>query len=466
MIAAVELVARAVARARQGYQLIRSASPLAPDELPIFGFVPIKLVSEEIVQAIAFGDLNGPPVVVTRWNPLSRDASAFEAFATGLDTYVRTALLQNRLPRIWVPHEGALRQLELLGYRYRNNQRATGSLQRMGALCRAFMEEHQHEGQQVVAVASEILRRQIVTGQSPAEDAHLGALLAWIETAGRDPALEAARRSLVPAAAMLTRNEDDAVEALRPIAKKGGSVGARAQARIEQILATAALREWDLLLRARRAILTLGLLPISDIDELTSASRERVFYSLSLLPSPPSRTAALSRLLDELESSAERAEDANVEGDQLTRELLRRAGRVIEAVVESAHQPRRGCRPCSLRLFTDQPVLRVRPGTILRLVGTRLRTRVTSVSVEAARGGHYVDVEVTDGVRSRPGSGARADWTDSAPMDADFLRKRIYQAANTAAPAALTGDPLPLPIPRTFALTEDLGAIADALRTP
>src|SRR5262249_140749 len=158
-------------------------------------------------------------------------AVAFETFAAGLDGYITTALQENRLPRIWLPYEGALRQLDLLGHRYRNNQRATDSLRRMGAQCRALMEEYQHEGQQRVVVAAEIIRRQLVTGQSPAEDAHLAALLAWIEEAGGDPATEAAARSLVPAAAMLTRTEDDEVEALRPIAKKGGGTGSTAQAR-------------------------------------------------------------------------------------------------------------------------------------------------------------------------------------------------------------------------------------------
>jgi hypothetical protein len=466
VIGTVEVVARAVARARRRYQLIRSTSPFAPDEMPVFGFAPIKLVSEEVVQAIAFGDLDGRPIVVTRWNPLSRDASAFEAFAAELNAYITTALRDNRLPRVWVPHEAALRQLELLGHRYRNNQRATSSLQRMGAQCRAFMEEYQHEGQQVVAVAAELLRRQIVTGQSPAEDAHLGALLAWVENAGDDPGLEAARRSLVPAAAMLTRKEDDEVEALRPVAKKGGTAGARAKTRIEQILASAAQREWDLLTRARSALAVLGLPTILGIDQLTSASRERVSYSLSNLPSPPSRTVALARLLDELESSAERAEDANLEGDPQTRELLRRAGRVMEAVVESVDQLRRGRRPCRITLFTNQPVLRVRAGTTLRLVGSQLRARVGSVAVDAARNGHIIAIEVTNGVRSRPEVGATANWTDSAPFGADFLQKLIYRAASAVGPAALTGQPLSPPMPRTFEPDENLGEIANALRRP
>jgi hypothetical protein len=464
MTAAVETVARAVARARRQYQPIRDTSLLAADGPSVFGFAPIKLVSEEIVQAIAFGDMSGQPTVVTRWNPLSRDAVALEAFADGLDAYITATLAADGLPRIWVPHAAALRQLELLGHRYRSNQRATPTLRRMGAQCRALMEEYQHAGQQVVVVASEILGRHIVTGQSPAEDAHLDALLAWIEVAGGNPVVEAANRSLVPAAAMLSRQEDDEVEKLRPIAKKGGVAGAQAQARIEQVLRGAALREWNLLSRARTAFWGLGLPPIPDIGELTAASRERVLYSLRNLPSPPSRTAALARRLDDLEASAEIAENADVEGDRLTRELLRRAGRIVGAIVESVQQPRRGCRPCRLRMFTQQSVLRVRSGTTLRLIGSPVRARVISVAVDAARGGHYLDLEITKGVRTRPPLGATGDWTDSAPFDADYLRRLIYTTAATAAPPALTGGALPAPAPRT--IVGDLGAIANALRRP
>ena len=460
MIGAVEVVARAAASILGRYQPIRSTSLLGFDEPPVFGFVPIKLVSEEVIQAIAFGDVDGQPTIVTRWNALSRDATAFESFALGLDQHITNALGSNRLPRIWLPHEGALRQLELLGHRYRTNKTATDSLRRMGAQCRSLMEEYQHQGQQVVAVASELLRAHVVTGQSPSEDAHLGAFLAWIENAGRNVVHEATKRSLIPAAAMLTRREDDEVEALRRVAKKGGAAGSRAQKQIERILKIAALREWDLLSRARSAFWALGMSQLSGIGDLRSASRDRIYYSLSKLPSPPSRTSGLARLLDALEASAERIENADLEGDSQTRELLQRKGRVVNGVVESIDQRRRGCYPCGLRLFTQQSVLRIRAGTKLRLVGSKVSSRV--IAVETTPLGHYIVMELITGVRSRPAVGTTGQWTDSVPFDGDFLRNRIYETAKIAAPAAFAGTSLSAR--RARAIPEDLVALVNRLR--
>ena len=460
MTGVVEVLARAAATTLGQYQPIRSTSLFGFDEPPVFGFVPIKLVSEEVIQAIAFGDIDGRPTVVTRWNAMSRDARAFEFFASGLDQHITAAISSNRLPRIWLPHEGALRQLDLLGHRYRTNKTATDSLRRMGAQCRSLMEEYQHKGQQVVAVASELLRAHVVTGQSPSEDAHLGAFLAWFENAGRDPAQEATKRSLIPAAAMLTRREDDEVEALRRVAKKGGATGSRAQTQIERILTIAALREWDLLSRARSAFWALGMSPLPGIADLRFASRERIYYSLPKLPSPPSRTAALARLLDALEASAERTENADVEGDRQTLELLRRKGRVVNAVVKSIDQPRRGCYPCCLRLFTQQLVLRIRTGTKLRLVGSKVSARVTTV--QTTFGGHCIVADVIAGVRSRPGVGAAGNWTDSAPFEANYLRQRVYETAKVAAPAAFAGTSLPAR--RGRAISEDLIVTVNRLR--
>src|SRR2546421_200246 len=76
--------------------------------------------------------------------------------------------------------------------------------------------EARYAGQQVVVVATELLRSHVTTGQQPIKDNHLNALLAWVRPVpGVDPAVEADRRALVPAAAMLERDIDDHVEFLR-----------------------------------------------------------------------------------------------------------------------------------------------------------------------------------------------------------------------------------------------------------
>ncbi len=200
----ITAVAKALAYARRQVVPIRTSSSLAPDPLPVFGIALIQVVAEQRVQALAFGILDRAPEIAVSWNPLGRDAGFLEAFAEALDDYLMTCLSNGRLPRVWLPHRSALEILDLLGHRYRTNKGASPRLRRMGWQCRALAEEAAYNGQQVVAVATDLLVQHVATGQSPVEDRHLGALLAWIDPlAGIDPAAEAGRRALTPAAGML-----------------------------------------------------------------------------------------------------------------------------------------------------------------------------------------------------------------------------------------------------------------------
>src|SRR5689334_513801 len=90
----------------------------------VFGIAPIRVVSEEQVQAIAFGRMSAPPQIITRWNPLGRQSDELEPFTEALDAYLQEAVQQSLLPRIWVPYRAALDVVELLGHRYRTNKMA------------------------------------------------------------------------------------------------------------------------------------------------------------------------------------------------------------------------------------------------------------------------------------------------------------------------------------------------------
>ncbi len=77
----IETVARAIAHEQRRAFVVRATSALTADPPSTFGIALVKIVSEEIIQAIAFGDISGPPRIVVRWNPLSRDSSDLEPFA-------------------------------------------------------------------------------------------------------------------------------------------------------------------------------------------------------------------------------------------------------------------------------------------------------------------------------------------------------------------------------------------------
>jgi hypothetical protein len=124
----------------------------------VFGIAPIRVVAEERVQAIAFGLTNGSPSVAINWYPLGRETTCLEPFAHALDEYLRRSLTEGRVPRVWLPHRAALQMLGLLGPRYRRNTHASDAVRRMGWQCAEFAEEATFAGQQVVAVAADLLR--------------------------------------------------------------------------------------------------------------------------------------------------------------------------------------------------------------------------------------------------------------------------------------------------------------------
>ncbi len=444
----LDVLARARARERGRAVVVRECATITADAAHVFGFAPIKMVSEELIQAIAFGMLDADPQLVARWNPLSRDASDLEPFAAALDDYLLGCEARDELPRIWVPHKGALDALELLGHRYRRNSEASQALQRMGAQCRALAEEARVPGQQVVAVARELLAAHVVTGQSPVEDGHLGALLAWARPAqGVDPAEEAARRALIPASAMLVRHVDDRVEALRREGKRKGPGARRARVEIANLLTAGARAEWELLVEAREAFWDLGLAP-GDLDDLVDASRDRLAFTLVAFPGTLVSPHALARELEQHERGVELVEEADLT-DFAMRERARRRGGVFEAEVlarDPAVPTRNGF---ELQLHTAQETLRAREGSGVRLLDGKVSGRVLEVRGDPNRGGYRLRIRAK-GVRSREQVevGSVAEWADQGPVDMRFVRQKARAHVQRQAPALAYADALPPATPR------------------
>jgi hypothetical protein len=457
-----DTVARAVALEVGAPVATRRTYALARDPSPVFGIAPIRVVSEQRVQAVAFGDLDSRPQLVTIWNPLSRDTGELEPFAASLHAYVADALAAERIPRIWLPHGAALEILDVLGHRYRTNQQASATMRRLGSYCRAFAEEAQYAGQQAVAIAAALLATHVVTGQSAIEDRHLGALLAWFESRpGSDPLAESRRRAMIPAAAMLDRNADDQVEALRMIAKKGGPAGAAARRQVELLLQVGAMREWDLLRRGRQAYWGLGL-EFGRTTRLAASSRERLAFSLEHALNPPSRAHSLGRLLDSYEHAREVSEHAELLSDETARARARGRGRVLATRVIRVDQTTRGRRPCTLEVRTAQQVLRVRRGTRLQSVDGSLDARVMSVA--DGRAGHTViELRLERGFRSVPGVGAEIEWLDVVPFGGMRHKNLVYSIMQRADHPAVYGEVLPAERPRQIAAANLLG-LAEASR--
>jgi hypothetical protein len=444
IMAAARIAARKIGRA----VLVVDRFAITPETSDrVFGIAPIRVVSEQRPQAIAFGLLSGPPRIITIPNPLGRSSQELEPFADALNEYVVEALRNDRMPRIWLPHQSALELLDILGHRYRTNKQASQKLQQMGAQCRAFVEEAKYSGQQAVAIAGDLLRSHVATGQSAVEDAHVDALLAWIDPPdGTAAASEASARSLYPAASMLERADDDKVENLRVRAKKlKGQARQDTFSQIDCLLRAAAEREWDLLVRARTAYwsLPLNVLPL---DKLVAASTGRLLFALMNSPDPPSNPHSLARLLHEYEDALEITEDISVRYDNTAWERARRKGKAFAAVVIDVHQPNPSRNPCTLFLRTRQPVLRLRPGAKWALIDGKVEGRVRSVT-EDAHGNTIIEFLLEKGVRKsqRPGIGSVGRYVDSVPFGGHFLHDKVMKAVKQRRPAIAYDTNLPAP---------------------
>ncbi len=444
------LTARLLAHRDRRAVRVRDRRTVCDDPLIVFGIAPIRVVAEQRVQAIAFGQVGETPQIVVSWNPLSRESANMNPFAEALNDYFQTAISSDQLPRIWLPHPAAVELIDILGYRYRTNSQASDALKRMGAQCRAIIEEAAYNDQQVVMVASELLNRHIVTGQSGVEELHLGALLAWVNPpAGVDPREEADRRSAMPAAAMLDWRDDERVEELRRQAKEESPRGLAARSRIERILTNGAQAEWNLLEEARTAFWALAIPPVSGVDILRSESQRRFADALLTPLNPPTRVHSLGRLMDDYELALDVAEDREISSDSMSRERARRAGCVVRAEIEQIVQPRSSRKPCTIKLLCDQPVIRIRRGTALKSLNGRVHGIVTDLA-EARPGLVRITIDVTKGVRrgdlsSIPRNG---DWIDTIIVDLRFRRRQIYGRLRDAAPAIVYQGTLPSPIVR------------------
>ena len=182
------LVARVVASGRNRAISIRETSMLAPDSGEVIGLATIRVVTEDHLQALAYGSLHRPPATIARLHPLGRDTSDLEPFAQWLVNHLQRVIHAGRPLRVWVPHGKTIETIEIMGRRYERNQHASPVLQEAARYCRIIAEETRFAGQQTVAIALDTLLAHVATGQMPIEDQHLGAVLAWVSPeAGRGP---------------------------------------------------------------------------------------------------------------------------------------------------------------------------------------------------------------------------------------------------------------------------------------
>ena len=401
--------------------------------------VLLPLAGEESrLHAVIWGPVGGPHVLAQAVvDPRERDDELVlvDRLLRTIERYLRWCLRQGLWPQVWVSSEAAATHLDLWAERVRyagsdEHMKALGEIISYLPLRRTVV------GQQALAVATEVLARHWATGQTPAEDQHLGALLAWIDPLpGVDvpaAALKAARSPMGPH----TPPSWD-IERLAPLLeryhrdrKRGAGRWAREWGRQvrEEVLALAE-PIYANIGRAHATLRGLTLPELPDVAQLGEREtrefarfmQSRVDgYHLPLHDTP--RQAAITLLLRE--DAAEQWEAAVTTQDQLAFEQAVLDGRVITGTVEYVLPSMVGrSRRYRSLIRSPQAVLAFRPGAELRyLVDPRLRGRVLSIDLHDD-GVTFVEIEFHRGQIAvpvpRPGApivlvGRTPEWNRQA----------------------------------------------------
>lgn len=463
-----KLAVRILARQQGQAIVVRQTRSITDDPAEAIGIAGIRVVTEDQVQALAYGPIGGTPQLACRLEPMSRQTNDLESFAAWLCAHVVRQIARNQPLRVWVPHKKTVEMLGVLGRRYERNPSASTMLQESARICRILAAQTTYEGQQVVVVAQDLLLRHAVTGQMPIEDLHPGAILAWVAPVpGRDPAEVASERSRIPASGLLPNApdqlHDDEIELLRKRLKAATSVArATIERSIRVILEQAVLREWELLVDMRRAFLGLPLVA-GDLSKLAAESDNRVRFAYEGFLAHPVNPVPLARHMTDHEAAISMTETAEVAGDAAVRSMLKRTGRVVEATVHRIVQPRRSFKPCTLFLRTDQPIVRLRLDDRVKPAGASIVGFVRDVVLVPGTATTEIEVEIDTGVRSVPSLlGAAREWFEASDFPS-FLRHKTLKNAGDRAGWLVSGSSLP-PAPSRQTGHADLLALANGAR--
>lgn len=437
---------RVLARHLKRAITIRASRGLSYDPDVTIGIATIKIVTEEQIQAIAYGDVNENPEVLVRVNPIGRDVTDLLPFARFINDVAQRAINTGGILRVWVPHAAALEALDILGHRYWKNTNAPEEVKRMGEVCRIIAHEATFPGQQVVVDATALLKDHVITGLTPIEEGHLGALLAWLDPSVQDPLTEGRDRIKFPISGVLPNTPDcaadDRIDFLRKRAK-GASPRLRAvlEKEIQDILCRWVRQEWQHLIKARDAFAQLQL-PAQSLEKLIEDSKRRIHYALTNGHFPARRPDRLAEHLAEMEAALQKVEIAGLESDGYLRAQAVRAGVVVTGAVTRVQQIKPKFRPCTISVDSDQNVIRLRADDKVRIIGSSVVGIVRGMS-STPNGGIQVHIEIDAGFRQTDvlSIGARVELIRDGY---GYVPTRPLSLINQRQPWTFYGDAAPL----------------------
>lgn len=238
----------------------------------------VRMAGETRPWGIAFGRPGAEPALLAVPDGRSRDdvSQISAAFARELLRHLHTpgfssdaapdAETSRPLRQVWLPNDSHREMLHHLAYAYATTtfgEENRQALNALGRTCGWLFRESERAGQQHVVVAARALADAYVFPCDDVRQAHLGFLLAWLETPGdRDERLAAAeqeeRRSVsITLDPALDRDGlVDLVESYNR-ARRAGSAGEREASKeaVAAVLQDELRRRFDLAVRARDVLL-------------------------------------------------------------------------------------------------------------------------------------------------------------------------------------------------------------------
>jgi hypothetical protein len=303
-------------------------------------------------------------------------------------------------PQLWVPNTGGVEFLRLFGRstRFRSDQE-NPAVPLLGRWLTFFANAAEVPGSALLVTAVQALASHWATGQSSAEDAHLGSLLAWIEAGA---AAARAAESGPPAGPATDPEFDNRV--LAPLIESGDAGGLTAVLR-EQLTPV-----WEQMWRAVELLRGLpeGARVGSRWDSDRDAFSAFVQYIADGGPPQPRRDGAVAAAarLHHLEAAAARYEVQRAFDDPLVMAEFRLTGGAFAGNVMLA-QPDRiddsGRRPVlrpRVLVRTDEPV-RVPPGTTLTSPARPAQKAIVVAITPAPDGWTDVLLELSGGMGRR-----------------------------------------------------------------
>lgn len=430
---------------------------------------PIAMAGEDTtIHVVAYGRICAAPRVRCVPDPRKRDDqyALFEALGADLERYFEQCRRTGRYPQLWVSSGAVARHLDTLADRLRYNQ-LNARVRRFGELLSYCTGRYPFDGQQTMRTATGSLRLHWATGQQPAEDEHLGTLLAWIDPSARVSIQEAVAAAERVPMGVKTDPEFDAavldplVEAYDRATRRADAspaVAANTAQRIRGVLEPAALRVYEATQRAVALLQRSGLPPLPGLSEMEAreAAEFESFMQarddgrpLSLRDRP--RAAAFG--LSAREEARENVEAATVLGDRVARARGRLTGRVVLGTVENPRRARIGPRSFEDRfeLRSTQRILHVRlRDELLAVDDPRLKVLVEDVRRDGAS--TVLSLRMLAGQRAvgLPATGASLELVDGVPKWNDIWRVRGHLKkvlASTPWTHRDDGPPVATPLP-------------------